>query len=108
MKGWNEPVARARVTVAVYLANPIKKKLKHTKKASWTNQYLTDDEELAFIHIVCIIGNMGHDVTHQEALSMIDDHIHQKVDECDAVECSKPLCDSQLTQGHQARISRFH
>ncbi len=36
---------------------------------------------------------MGHGVTHQEALSMIDDHIHQKVDEHDAVECSeKVLC----------------
>jgi hypothetical protein len=36
---------------------------------------------------------MGHGVTYQEALSMFDNHIHQKVDERDAVECSeKVLC----------------
>jgi hypothetical protein len=91
MKARNEPLAKARVAAAVYLANLLKKKSNRTKRASWTNRYLTLDEELAFVQIVRIIGNMGHGVTHQEALSMIDDHIHQKVDPRDAVECSEKV-----------------
>jgi hypothetical protein len=41
MKARNKPVAKARVTATVYLANLLKKKSKRTKKASWKNCYLT-------------------------------------------------------------------
>jgi hypothetical protein len=104
MKEQKEPVAKARVAAAVYLANHLKKKSKRTKKASWTNRYLTQDEELAFVQIMRIIGNMGYGVTHQEALSMIDDHIHQKVVERDAVECSEKVLPAILSQNKDIKL----
>ena len=91
MKETRESLAKARVAATKYLANLVKKKSDRTEKASWTNRYLTHDEELAFVQIMRIIGNMGHGVTHQEAISMIDEHIHEKVDARDAVECSEKV-----------------
>jgi hypothetical protein len=104
MKEQKEPVAKARVAAAVYLAKLLKKKSKRTKKASWTNRYLTHDEELAFVQIMRIIGNMGYGITRQEALSMIDDHIHQKVDERDALECSEKVLRAILSRNKDIKV----
>jgi hypothetical protein len=104
MKKNQESLSKARVAAAVYLAQLLKKKSKRTEKASWTNRYLTEDEELAFVQIMRIIGNMGHGVTHQEALAMIDDHIHQKVDRRDAMECSEKVLRAILNRHKDIKL----
>ena len=104
MKGRREHVAKARVAAAVYLAKLLKNKSKRTKKACWTNRYLTHDEELAFVQIMRIIGNMGHGITHQEAISMIDEHVHGKVDARDAVECSEKVLRAILSRNKEIKI----
>ena len=104
MKGRKEALEKARVASAVYFANLLKFKSNRTQKASWTNRYLTNDEELAFIHIMRIIGNMGHGVTHQEAISMIDKHVHGKVDGQDAVKCSEKFLCAILNQNKEIKL----
>ena len=104
MKGRKESVERARVAGRVYLANLLKSKWNRTGKASWTNRYLTHDEEQVFVQIIRIIGNMGYGVTHQEALSMIDDHIHEKIDARDAVECSEKVLRAILSRNKEIKI----
>jgi 3-keto-L-gulonate-6-phosphate decarboxylase len=105
MKKRNEPVARARITAGVYLANLLKKKSKRTVKASWTNRYLTHDEELAFVQLMRILGNMGHGVTHEEALGIIDEYVHQDIDERERIECSEKVLRSILNRNKDIKLA---
>jgi hypothetical protein len=85
------PLERARAHASRYLATLSKSKKSRPSHASMSNRSLTPDEELAFVQLMRMLGNMGHGVTKLEALDVIDEYINGRVDKRDRVEVSEKI-----------------
>jgi hypothetical protein len=85
------PVEKARTQATRYLAFLKTNKQDRPKKASKSLRCLTTDEELAFVQLMRMMGNMGHGVTKLEALEVIDEYINHKVDKRERVEVSDKI-----------------
>jgi hypothetical protein len=57
----------------------------HPKEASKSLRCHTSDEELAFVQLMRIMGNLGHDNTKIEALEVIDEYINHRVNKHERV-----------------------
>jgi hypothetical protein len=51
-----------------------------TEAATKANKYLSPDEEMAFLQIICTLGDCAKAVTKAEAMAMIDDLVNENVD----------------------------
>jgi hypothetical protein len=71
-----------------------------TKKASKSLRCLSADEELAFVQLMRMMGNMGHGVTKLEALEVIDEYLNHKVDKREKIEVSEKILRGLLNR-HQ-------
>jgi hypothetical protein len=65
----------------------------HRKEASKSLCCLTPDKELAFVQLMGMMGNMGHDMTKLEAVEVIDEYINHRVGQRKIVQVlDKILC----------------
>jgi hypothetical protein len=81
----------ARKQATRYLAFLVMNKKDRPKKASKSLRCLSCDEELAFVQLMRMMGNMGNGVTKLEALEVIDEYINHKVDKRERVEVSEKI-----------------
>jgi hypothetical protein len=88
----NRPgLEEARIQGTRYLRFLKKNKKDRRQEASKSLRCLTSDEELAFVQLMRMMGNMGHGVTKLEALEVIDDYINHRVDKRERVEVSDKI-----------------
>ena len=85
-----KPLDQAKTVLCSYLAN-VKLNSKNTEAATNANKYLSPDEEMSFLQILCGLAACGKGVTKQEAMAMIDDIINVDVDSRHQVECSEKV-----------------
>jgi hypothetical protein len=79
-KGSPRPILEeARMQATCYLTFLMINKKDDPKEASKCLHWLTSNEELAFVQLMRMMGNMGHGITKLEALEVIDEYINHRV-----------------------------
>jgi hypothetical protein len=73
-------VDQAKTVLCSYLLATLKANSKDTEAATSANRYLSPDEEMSFLQIICGLGCCAKGVTKQEAIAMIDDIVNENVD----------------------------
>ncbi len=91
LKKQNKPVEQAEAGLNDYIRNLKQGTSNQTKKASASNRYLTDNEELAIVQVCRVLASMGQGVSKQEVLMMIDEYIHIEEDDRRRVDCSEKI-----------------
>jgi hypothetical protein len=85
-----KPVGQAKTVLCSFLAT-LKANSKDTEAATSANRYLSSDEEMSCLQIVCGLGCCAKGVTKQEAIAMIDNIVNGNVDKRVQVKCSEKV-----------------
>jgi hypothetical protein len=101
-----KPVDQAKTVLCSYLAT-LKSNSKNTEGATSANRYLSADEEMSFLQIVCGLGCCAKGVTKQEAMAMIDDNVNENVDKQVQVQCSEKVFRKMMEKHPDASKTYF-
>jgi hypothetical protein len=74
-----------------YMGSSNSNKHSRTSKASTSNRFLTDNEELAIVQLVRLLGNMGGGITTAEFMDLIDEYTQMDMDDRERQPCSEAV-----------------